>query len=56
MYEPNRQEEQGYSRKYEGAGSGLSLVFKYCEITGVKIKAASKKGEGTTFNVTFNKG
>ena len=55
MYEPFRQEEQGYTRKYEGAGLGLSLVYKYCELTGAKIDVISKKGEGTNFTVTFTK-
>jgi signal transduction histidine kinase len=56
VFEPFRQEEQGYTRKYEGAGLGLSLVYKYCELTGAKIDFSSEKGKGTTFNVTFQKG
>ena len=53
MFEPFRQEEQGYTRKYEGAGLGLSLVYKYCELTGAKIHVDSQKGKGTSFQITF---
>jgi len=56
MFEPFRQEDQGYTRKYEGAGLGLSLVYKYCELTGASINVDSKKGKGTSFQISFNKG
>ncbi|MDP3443891.1 MAG: ATP-binding protein [Ignavibacteria bacterium] len=48
------QEEQGYTRKYEGNGLGLALVKKYCEINNADIKVESQKGKGTTFTVIFN--
>ncbi|KAB2844147.1 MAG: hypothetical protein F9K45_05225, partial [Melioribacteraceae bacterium] len=48
------QEEQGYTRKFEGTGLGLSLVKKYCEINNCEISVKSKKGEGTTFTLQFN--
>ena len=55
MFEPFRQEEQGYSRRYEGAGLGLSLVYKYCELTNAKIDVESKKGTGTSFHISIQK-
>ena len=47
------QEEQGYTRKFEGTGLGLSLVKKYCEINRCDISVKSKKGEGTIFTILF---
>ena len=43
------QEEQGYTRRYEGNGLGLALVKKYCEINSTSISVESKKGIGTSF-------
>ena len=53
MFEPFSQEEQGYTRKFEGTGLGLSLVNKYVEINKLKIDLISKKGEGTIFLIIF---
>ncbi len=50
-----RQEEQGYTRIFEGNGLGLALVKEYCNINDAQISVQSKKGEGTTFTVKFNK-
>ncbi len=55
LFEPFRQEEQGYTRKFEGNGLGLAIVKKYCEINSAKIEVESKKNTGTTFRVTFMK-
>lgn len=51
IFKPFLQEEQGYSRKFEGAGLGLSLVKKYAELNNVKLSFTSKKNIGTTFIV-----
>jgi len=48
------QEDQGYTRKFEDTGLGLSLVKKYCEINNCDISVKSRKGEGTTFTLIFN--
>lgn len=53
LFEPFRQEEQGYSRRFEGTGLGLSLVKNYCEINNIKIEVKSEKGVGTTFKLIF---
>ncbi|MGE5400941.1 MAG: ATP-binding protein [Ignavibacteriales bacterium] len=54
LFSPFTQEEQGYTRKYEGNGLGLALVKKYCEINGLNIEVESQKEKGTTFRVIFN--
>lgn len=53
LFKPFSQEEQGYSRRYEGNGLGLALVEKYCEINNASITVESEKGHGTSFKVTF---
>jgi signal transduction histidine kinase len=55
LFEPFRQEEQGYTRSYEGNGIGLALVKKYCEINKINIQLKSKKSVGTTFSLYFEK-
>lgn len=55
IFEPFSQEEQGYTRKYEGNGLGLALVKKYCEMNRADIKVESKKGKGSCFTVIFKK-
>ncbi|NLT52135.1 MAG: PAS domain S-box protein [Ignavibacteria bacterium] len=48
-----RQEEQGYTRKYDGNGLGLALVKKYCDINNAQISVRSKKRYGSVFTVEF---
>jgi signal transduction histidine kinase len=55
IFEPFRQEEQGYTRKYDGNGLGLALVKKYCDLNKADLNVQSKKGKGTKIIVTFNK-
>jgi len=54
LFKPFSQEEQGYTRKFEGNGLGLALVKNYCDINKAEIKVSSKKGEGSRFTVTFS--
>lgn len=49
------QEEQGYTRKFEGNGLGLALVKKYCNINSAEIDVKSQKGSGSVFTVTYSK-
>ncbi len=51
---PFSQEEQGYTRKFEGNGLGLALVKNYCDMNNAEIKVESEKDFGSTFTVTFN--
>ncbi|MFA8343072.1 MAG: PAS domain S-box protein [Rhodothermaceae bacterium] len=53
IFEPFSQEEQGYTRQFEGNGLGLALVKKYCELNHCKIDVKSEKGKGTRFNIRF---
>ncbi|MBU1101237.1 MAG: transporter substrate-binding domain-containing protein [Bacteroidetes bacterium] len=53
IFEPFTQEEQGYTRRFEGNGLGLSLVKKYCELNNADIFVESVKGKGSKFTVVF---
>ena len=55
LFKPFSQEEEGYSRKFEGNGLGLALTRKYIELNNADIKVKSIKGKGTTFTVELNK-
>lgn len=55
LFKPFIQEEQGYTRKFEGNGLGLALVKKYCELNSIDISVKSKKGKGSTFRLDFKK-
>ncbi len=55
LFKPFSQEEEGYTRKYEGNGLGLALVKKYCELNNCEISVSSKKGIGTKFTLNFSK-
>ena len=53
LFKPFIQEEQGYTRKFEGNGLGLALVKKYCELNSIDISVQSEKGKGSTFRLEF---
>ncbi|KUO59609.1 hypothetical protein APF79_05550 [bacterium BRH_c32] len=53
LFEPFAQEEQGYSRKFEGSGLGTALIKKYCDIINADISVQSEKGKGSIFTVTL---
>lgn len=54
LFEPFSQEEQGYTRSYEGIGLGLSLVRSYADLNNAEIKVRSEKDKGSVFSVIFN--
>jgi PAS domain S-box-containing protein len=54
IFQPFTQEEQGYTRRFEGSGLGLSLVKKYCDFNNAEISVESEKNMGTKFTVSFN--
>ena len=54
IFKPFSQEDQGYTRKFEGNGLGLALVKNYCEMNNARISVESEKNIGSTFTVTFN--
>ncbi|WKZ70048.1 MAG: ATP-binding protein [Melioribacteraceae bacterium] len=47
------QESNGYSRKFEGAGLGMSVVKKFCDLNDIEIKIASEVGIGTKITLIF---
>ena len=53
IFKPFYQEDQGYSRKFEGNGLGLALVKKYCEMNKLLFDIRSEKDVGSTFTVVF---
>ncbi len=53
LFHPFRQEEQGYTRSFEGSGLGLSLVKEYCDLNKAEITVESSKGGGTVFSIKF---
>jgi len=55
IFTPFSQEEQGYSRSFDGNGLGLALIKKYCDLNKISAVVKSKKGTGTTFTLTFTK-
>ncbi len=55
LFTPFTQEEQGYTRKYDGAGLGLSLVQKYANINKTNLTFTSTKDVGTTFRIDLTK-
>ncbi len=55
IFTPFSQEEQGYSRSFDGNGLGLALIKKYCDLNKISAVVKSKKGTGTTFTLTFAK-
>lgn len=54
IFDPFSQEEQGYTRTYEGIGLGLSLVKSYAELNNAELKVKSEKNIGSVFTVIFN--
>lgn len=51
IFDPFTQEQQGYSRRFDGTGLGLALAKKYCDLNMVKIDVQSTKNVGTTFRL-----
>lgn len=54
LFQPFSQEEQGYTRKYEGNGLGLALVKKYCDLNNFEISVKSIKKQGSKFTINLN--
>jgi CheY-like chemotaxis protein len=53
LFKPFVQIEKSYTRKYQGAGLGLSIVKKLVHLMGGSIQIESVIGEGTTMNVVL---
>jgi len=55
LFNPFTQEEQVYSRSFDGNGLGLALVKNYCDINNAQIEVESVKNVGSTFRIIFDK-
>ncbi|NQU31948.1 MAG: PAS domain S-box protein [Bacteroidetes bacterium] len=53
IFERFRQASESHSRKYEGAGLGLSISKAYVELLGGKIWGESEEGKGSIFYFTI---
>ncbi len=53
IFEPFRQESEGFGRNFEGTGLGLSIVKRYVEMLKGGISLESEVGKGSTFTVTL---
>lgn len=51
IFEPFRQVENSFTRNYQGAGLGLSIVQRLVELMGGTITIESAPGEGTSVHV-----
>ncbi|MEW6701962.1 MAG: ATP-binding protein, partial [Bacteroidota bacterium] len=47
------QEDQSYTRSYEGNGLGLALTKRLCDLNKIKLDLETQKGIGTKFKLTF---
>lgn len=55
LFDAFAQEEQGYTRSFDGNGLGLTLVKRYCEINYALLEVESEKNVGSTFRIIFDK-
>ena len=55
LFDSYSQEENGFSRPYEGLGLGLAITKKLLELNNASITAKSTKGIGSVFTVCFEK-
>jgi signal transduction histidine kinase/CheY-like chemotaxis protein len=53
VFDEFRQASEGYTRKFEGTGLGLTLTKKVLDLLNGKIKCTSEQGIGSTFTFTL---
>ncbi len=53
IFDPFRQVSEGYSRRFEGTGLGLTLTKRFVEAMSGRISVESEVGVGSTFIVKF---
>lgn len=53
IFEPFTQEDEGFTRQFEGNGLGLALAKKYCDLNRARIEIKTEKGKGSTFSVVM---
>ncbi len=52
-FNPFSQEDEGFSRSYEGLGLGLAIVKLSSQINNINISIKSRKGWGSEFKIIF---
>jgi PAS domain S-box-containing protein len=55
LFDKFTQEDEGYTRQYEGNGLGLALVKEYCALNNLTLDVESEKGSGTIIKILFNR-
>ncbi len=53
VFEPFRQASEGYNRKFEGTGLGLTISRKFIELMNGSITVTSEVNKGSLFTVRF---
>lgn len=53
IFEEFRQVDGSFSRRFDGAGLGLSIAYKTLKLIGGSIKVKSKLGEGSVFTISI---
>ncbi|MFH0736836.1 MAG: sensor histidine kinase [bacterium] len=53
IYKPFTQEDEGYTRRFEGNGLGLAISKRFCDLNEVIFNIETKKNIGTTVNLIF---
>ncbi len=51
LFRPFAQGDTSIARKYGGTGLGLALVWRFCQVMGGQVQAASAPGQGACFTV-----
>ena len=55
LFEEFKQESTGIGRSHEGSGLGLTITRRLIELMRGTLEVESKKGEGSTFIITFHR-
>ncbi len=53
LYEPFVQDEEAYTRSFEGAGLGLTIAYRLTLLMGGKFNIESEENKGTIITLTF---
>ncbi|HPN37649.1 MAG TPA: hybrid sensor histidine kinase/response regulator [Melioribacteraceae bacterium] len=53
IYLPFSQEDEGYTRRFEGNGLGLPITKRLCELNNISFNINSEKGTGTKITLIF---
>jgi len=56
IFEPFTQEDNSFTRSYEGIGLGLAISKQLLEAVGGRIGVTSVKNQGSTFSIEFPRG